>query len=231
MGELLPCHGDILHVLTEQETATVMELARLTHRSKSTVSALVTKLVDLGYVARERSAEDSRVINLRLTEKGRAFIPVSERISSELDALVTCSLTPDGGPLRRSAPRENPQRLFLRQVRLRPSGHFRRAFRPDLNHGPASSLLRSTDDLRALIRFGRRDANHCKTACDGVGSNFLPTHSGIMRTPAGRVFSGAGRLSSRESGAGGHPSGRHLRTPDGDPAAQRQLQTRTGETS
>ena len=90
MGELLPCHGDILHVLTEQETATVMELARLTHRSKSTVSALVTKLVDMGYVARERSAEDSRVINLRLTEKGRAFIPVSE-----LDALVTCSLTPD----------------------------------------------------------------------------------------------------------------------------------------
>ena len=87
MGELLPCHGDILHVLTE--------LARLTHRSKSTGSALVTKLVDLGYVARERSAEDSRVINLRLTEKGRAFIPVSERISSELDALVTCSLTPD----------------------------------------------------------------------------------------------------------------------------------------
>ena len=71
------------------------EIARLTHRSKSTVSALVTKLVDLGYVARERSAEDSRVINLRLTEKGRAFIPVSERISSELDALVTCSLTPD----------------------------------------------------------------------------------------------------------------------------------------
>ena len=48
MGELLPCHGDILHVLTEQETATVMELSRLTHRSKSTVSALVTKLVDLG---------------------------------------------------------------------------------------------------------------------------------------------------------------------------------------
>ena len=93
MGELLPCHGDILHVLTEQETATVMELSRLTHRS--TVSALVTKLVDLGYVARERSAEDSRVINLRLTEKGRAFIPVSKRISSELDALVTRSLTPD----------------------------------------------------------------------------------------------------------------------------------------
>ena len=87
MGELLPCHGDILHVLTEQETATVMELSRLTHRSKSTVSALVTKLVDLGYVARERSAEDSRVINLRLT--------VSKRISSELDALVTRSLTPD----------------------------------------------------------------------------------------------------------------------------------------
>lgn len=43
ISELLPCHGDILHVLTEQDTATVMELARLTHRSKSTVSALVTR--------------------------------------------------------------------------------------------------------------------------------------------------------------------------------------------
>ena len=85
---------DILHVLTEQETATVMELARLTHRSKSTVSASSRSSL-ICYVARERSAEDSRVINLRLTEKGRAFIPVSERISSELDALVTCSLTPD----------------------------------------------------------------------------------------------------------------------------------------
>ena len=137
MGELLPCHGDILHVLTEQETATVMELARLTHRSKSTVSALVTKLVDLGYVARERSAEDSRVINLRLTEKGQGVHP---RVRTHLlrtrrprDMLADARR----GPLRRSAPRENPQRLFLRQVRLRPSGHFRRAFRPDLNHSPA----------------------------------------------------------------------------------------------
>lgn len=54
-GELLPCHGDILHVLTRQETATVVELCRLTRRSKSTASALVAKLVDLGYLQRERS--------------------------------------------------------------------------------------------------------------------------------------------------------------------------------
>lgn len=92
-GDLLPCHGDILHVLTRQETATVVELARLTRRSKSTASALVAKLVDLGYIEKERSAADSRVVHLRLTEKGRAFLPVSERISQELHDIVMKGLS------------------------------------------------------------------------------------------------------------------------------------------
>lgn len=94
-GDLLPCHGDILHVLTRQETATVVELARLTRRSKSTASALVAKLVDLGYIEKERSCADSRVVHLRLTEKGRAFLPVSERISRELHEIVTKGLSED----------------------------------------------------------------------------------------------------------------------------------------
>ena len=94
-GDLLPCHGDILHVLTRQETATVVELARLTRRSKSTASALVAKLVDLGYIEKERSAADSRVVHLRLTEKGRAFLPVSERISRELHEIMTKGLSED----------------------------------------------------------------------------------------------------------------------------------------
>lgn len=94
-GDLLPCHGDILHVLTRQETATVVELARLTRRSKSTASALVAKLVDLGYIEKERSCADSRVVHLRLTEKGRTFLPVSERISRELHEIVTKGLSED----------------------------------------------------------------------------------------------------------------------------------------
>ena len=93
-SDLLPCHGDILHVLTEQESATVLELARLTHRSKSTVSALVAKLADLGYIERKRSSLDSRVVHLSLTQKGRDFMPVAERISQELHAAVTGGMTP-----------------------------------------------------------------------------------------------------------------------------------------
>ena len=136
MGELLPCHGDILHVLTEQETATVMELSRLTHRSKSTVSALVTKLVDLGYVARALG----RGLTCHQPEAYRKGQGVHPRVRTHLlrtrrprNELAHARR----GPIRRSTPRENPQRLFLRQVRLRPSGHFRRAFRPDLNPSPA----------------------------------------------------------------------------------------------
>lgn len=92
--DLLPCHGDILHVLTVQESATVLELARLTHRSKSTVSALVSKLADLGYIERKRSSLDSRVVHLSLTQRGRDFIPVAEKISWELHALITEGMTP-----------------------------------------------------------------------------------------------------------------------------------------
>ncbi len=93
-SDLLPCHGDILHVLTVRESATVLELARLTHRSKSTVSSLVSKLADLGYIERKRSSEDSRVVHLSLTQKGRDFIPVSKKISLELHALITEGMTP-----------------------------------------------------------------------------------------------------------------------------------------
>ena len=135
MGELLPCHGDILHVLTEQETATVMELSRLTHE---------VHRFSPRHEARRSGLRRARALGRGLTchqpEAYRKGQGVHPRVQTHLlrtrrprDALAHARR----GPIRRSAPRENPQRLFIREVRLRPSGHLRRAFRPDLNHSPA----------------------------------------------------------------------------------------------
>jgi DNA-binding Lrp family transcriptional regulator len=64
------------------------DLADKIHRTKPTVTVLVDKLVELGYVTKEKSYEDSRVTYISLTEKGAALKPVFTEISDTLNALV-----------------------------------------------------------------------------------------------------------------------------------------------
>ncbi|HWF44251.1 MAG TPA: MarR family transcriptional regulator [Candidatus Kapabacteria bacterium] len=61
----------VLQKLEETNSLTVNELAQRTHTHQSTVSVVVTKLVEKGLVSRVRSAEDARVQVLSLTKQGR----------------------------------------------------------------------------------------------------------------------------------------------------------------
>ena len=88
-SDLLPSHGDLLNALMMHEELSVLELTKLTHRSKSTVSALADKLVALGYIEKRRSTEDSRVMLLTLSDKGRAVEPVMQCISHKLAQRLT----------------------------------------------------------------------------------------------------------------------------------------------
>lgn len=63
---------------------TMAELAGKIGRDKSTVTALVKKLEGLGYVQKERSAEDSRIVYVSLTQKGISLKPVFDRISDNI---------------------------------------------------------------------------------------------------------------------------------------------------
>ncbi|SDL75381.1 MarR family protein [Dendrosporobacter quercicolus] len=63
-------------------------LAERIHRTKPTVTVLVDKLVDLGYVTKEKSYEDNRVTFIALTEKGVALKPVFTMISDKLNTIV-----------------------------------------------------------------------------------------------------------------------------------------------
>jgi len=78
---LAPSHGDILVFLFGKERSTMRELAQSIGRDKSTVTALVKKLIVHGYVETAADDRDSRVTVVSLTEKGRQLKPDFEAIS------------------------------------------------------------------------------------------------------------------------------------------------------
>jgi len=85
---IVPSHGDILVLLFGVEQLTMQEIAGKIHRTKPTVTVLVNKLVELGYVTKEKSDTDSRVTYIALTERGESLRPAFETISARLNALV-----------------------------------------------------------------------------------------------------------------------------------------------
>ena len=79
---IVTSHGDIISALFKKPRLTMAEIAERIGRDKSTVTALVDKLVRLGYVAKERDTEDTRVFYVTLTHKGNELKPIFEAISS-----------------------------------------------------------------------------------------------------------------------------------------------------
>jgi len=85
---IVPSHGGILGLLFSREGYTMKDLAEKIHRTKPTVTVLVDKLVNLGYVTKEKSFEDGRVTFIKLTEKGLALEPSFIAISEKLNEVV-----------------------------------------------------------------------------------------------------------------------------------------------
>src|SRR5262245_26464957 len=63
----------VLAATANHEGVRQVDLARLTSIEVSTVSRLVTRLVQLGLAARSRSTKSNREVTVRLTPKGRAL--------------------------------------------------------------------------------------------------------------------------------------------------------------
>jgi DNA-binding MarR family transcriptional regulator len=77
-------HGDIFYALFKNPKLTMADISKKISKDKSTVTALVDKLVRLGYVRKERDREDTRVVYVALTEKGSDLQPIFESISQEM---------------------------------------------------------------------------------------------------------------------------------------------------
>ena len=64
----------VLQVLAERPAGSLNELAARTATHQSSVSVVVRRLVDKGYVSRTRSSIDQRRVDLDLTPNGRAIL-------------------------------------------------------------------------------------------------------------------------------------------------------------
>lgn len=84
LSDLVPSHGDILVHLFAHEPVTMQELAQAINRDPSTVTALVRKLSDAGYVRTVKAADDKRVTEVSLTEKGAGLRDDFAAISAKL---------------------------------------------------------------------------------------------------------------------------------------------------
>lgn len=83
---LVPSHGAILSILFKKDKVSMKELAEKIGRDKSTITALVNKLVAAGYVSKEKDLYDRRITRLCLTSKGRSLQPDFDEISEKLIA-------------------------------------------------------------------------------------------------------------------------------------------------
>ena len=90
---IAPSHGDIFIELFRDDGCSMGDLAGHIHRTKSTVTALVDKLERLGYVYREKSADDARGTNVYLTPQGWEMQAAFQCISAELLRLASNRLT------------------------------------------------------------------------------------------------------------------------------------------
>lgn len=95
MAELAPSHGDILWALFKYGAISMKELAELIDRDKSTVTALVNKLIFLGYVWKQPDSADSRVNLISLTDEGRDLKDDLIEISQNLIAKFYKTLSED----------------------------------------------------------------------------------------------------------------------------------------
>lgn len=85
---IVPSHGDIMIHLFENKNYTMQELAKKINRTKPTLTTLVNKLVNYGYVTKEKSKNDNRVTYIKLTPLGIALKPVFKSISQNLNDIA-----------------------------------------------------------------------------------------------------------------------------------------------
>ena len=78
----------VMLVLWEQDGITVGDLCRRLMLDSGTLSPLIKKMISLGYVTKEHSKEDERVVLIHLTEDGKALQEKAKDIPKQVGKCV-----------------------------------------------------------------------------------------------------------------------------------------------
>lgn len=85
--EINPAQGRILFVLWQNDGVSIQELAKRTSLGKSTLTSMLDRLEEAGFVRRVRSSEDRREILIQRTEKDKAFQRAYLKVSQQMKDL------------------------------------------------------------------------------------------------------------------------------------------------
>ncbi len=85
--EISPAQGRVMFVLWQEDRVPIHELARKTSLKKSTLTNLLDRLEEAGYLRRVRSQDDRRQVLVVRTEKDRAWQDTYVRVSQEMTCL------------------------------------------------------------------------------------------------------------------------------------------------
>jgi DNA-binding MarR family transcriptional regulator len=82
-----------MFLIDKRKEITMTELAEYIHSPMSTATGIVDRLVEGGYINRERSGSDRRIVTLGLTEAGSQLISSLKNLISEYVSLIMEDLT------------------------------------------------------------------------------------------------------------------------------------------
>jgi DNA-binding MarR family transcriptional regulator len=85
IDDIPPSYGHILFILDAKGPLSLLELARLAEKDKSTVSSAITRLEEKGYVVKVKGAGDGRFVKIRLTARAKKIRPVVWGISTAMN--------------------------------------------------------------------------------------------------------------------------------------------------
>ncbi|MFX1256223.1 MAG: MarR family winged helix-turn-helix transcriptional regulator [Promethearchaeota archaeon] len=93
--EINPAQGRIMFVLWRNEGISIRELAKETSLSKSTLTSMLDRLENMGYIKRVASKIDRRKILIKLTEKDRRLRDKYIEVSQKMNKLFYNGFTND----------------------------------------------------------------------------------------------------------------------------------------
>ena len=79
--------GRILHVLWQEDHLPIVELSRRTGLAKTTLTSMLDRLENQGFLKREADKEDRRQLRIVLTEKTRSLSSRYDEVSDQMSEL------------------------------------------------------------------------------------------------------------------------------------------------
>ena len=97
LDDLYPSHVQILLLLSKKKQMTMSEISREIHVINSNLTPLVDKLIKLGYLKRQPSKKDRRVVHISLTANGKKQVEkhrvyANQYLTEQLESLNDAQL-------------------------------------------------------------------------------------------------------------------------------------------